>query len=479
MDSCISAKAAFERLNTSLGLAPLPSPAFDGDEAVAPTPLRVAAGSAVSLASFAASCAEIWRLRGGEAQRVAIAYPAAAALLCPLAHLRLNGRTVNRPFKDHPLTGFYQCADGRWVFLHGGFAGTSRLLDLINAPNERQAIVEGVAKWNSRALEDAIAYLNVNGALARSAGEWSLEAQARALAAVPPIRLEKVGDAPPLRLPQGSMPLAGLKVLDVGCGLSGPLAAQALAAFGAEVLAVRSPYQTPPDGYALVGDAGKRAIALDLSKPASAESLRRAARQADIFIESYRPGALKRFGFTPAALMHNAPGMIHVAVSAFGPVGPWAHRRGFEPEVQAATGLAAEQGVYLDARRRVREALPVLIDADVCAVLAGQLAAAGAAAAALRRIREGGSWSVSVSLAGAAMWLQALGRLDAGALPDEWAEDGLDSAIRTCETDDGVASILGPVVRMDKTPPLWSAPKPAQPEEEARFTTAREDVHAA
>jgi hypothetical protein len=475
----MSVRTAFERLNKSLDLAPLPLPVFEGENAIAPSRLCIGEGAAVALGLTAALSGEIWHLRGGSRQRCAVAFDAAAATLRSGALLRLDGTPVPPPFCAHPLTDFYQCASGEWLHLHGGFTGENRLLDLINAHNRRSAIVEGVAKWNGYALEDAIVFMNLNGALVRSKAEWAADVPGRALAALPPIVLRKIGEAPPLRLPGGAMPLEALRVIDAGCALSGPLCAGQLAAYGAEVLAVRSPHLSAPAEFALSTDANKRVVVLDLAKPAAAESLRRAARHADIFVDSHRPGALKRFGFTPAALVHNAPGMIYVSISAYGPAGLWAGRRGFEPDVQAATGIAAEQGAWLAERRSLRRMLPALIDADLCAGLAGHLAAVGAAAAVLRRIREGGSWAVSVSLAGAAMWLQSLGSLDAAKVPEAWCEDGLDSYFRTCETGVGVYTILGPVVRMEKTPLLWSPPKPPTPEEEARFTSARKEVHAA
>jgi crotonobetainyl-CoA:carnitine CoA-transferase CaiB-like acyl-CoA transferase len=127
---------------------------------------------------------------------------------------------------------------------------------------------------------------------------------------------------------------------------------------------------------------------------------------------------------------------------------------------QAATGLAAEQGAFMAARRKERrDVLPELIPAAVCDTVTGYLAAAGALAAALRRIREGGSWVVQVSLAATAMWLQSLGRIDAGAVPDAWEpRDGLDQYLQSCETKDGWFEFLGPVVRMSKTPPLMGSP---------------------
>ena len=184
--------------------------------------------------------------------------------------------------------------------------------------------------------------------------------------------------------------------------------------------------------------------------------MRRLVRHADVFVDSYRPGSLTRLGFSPAALAHIAPGMITVSISAYGQEGPWAGRRGWEETTQAATGLAAEQGAFVAARRGPRTAAqPDLIPAAVLSTVTGVLGAAGAMAAMLRRIREGGSWHVQVSLAATAAWLSSLGRIDAARVPEAWDPlTGLDQYLQSCETKDGWFEFLGPVVRMPKTPPL-------------------------
>jgi crotonobetainyl-CoA:carnitine CoA-transferase CaiB-like acyl-CoA transferase len=466
----MSAKTAFEYLNKLTGLAPLALPQFDGGEAQLPTPLCAATAAAAALGLGASAAAEIWRLRGGESQSIAVNLAAAAATL---------QAGLPSPFRDHPLTGFYHSADRRWLFLHGGFDGASKLTDLLNADNEAGAILEGVSRWNGQALENAIVFMGLCGALEHTETEWRASVQGRALLAASPIMLRKIGDAPPLRLPASRLPLDGIRTLDPTAALAGPLCGQLLASYGADVLAIRHPRFENPSPFGLAGGAGKRTAMLDLTKPADAETLRRLARRADVFIDSWRPGALAKLGFTPAALAQLSPGIVHVTISAYGSEGPWSKRRGWEQDVQVASGLAAEQGAFAGAKNRRHDSQPELIGGHPCSVLAGQLAAAGALAALIRRIREGGSWRVSVSLAGAAIWLQSLGRLDAAMVPVEWRPDGLDPYYRTCETTDGVTPILGPVVRMAKTAPLWSAPRLIGQEEEARWSEAREEVHAA
>jgi crotonobetainyl-CoA:carnitine CoA-transferase CaiB-like acyl-CoA transferase len=254
-------------------------------------------------------------------------------------------------------------------------------------------------------------------------------------------------------LADSATPLGGLKVLDLTRVVAGPCCSRLLAEHGAEVLAVGTGRLASAGDLDIVYAAGKRRTELDLAEPSGAEALRRLARHADVFVESYRPGALSGLGFSPAALAHLAPGIITVSVSAFGLQGPWAARRGFEETVEAATGLATEQGTFV-AGRRGGAVQPERLPGTVLGTLTGALAAAGVLAALLRRIREGGSWHVEVSLAATAAWLQSLGRIDAAAIPDAFEPfAGLDRYLQSCETKGGWFEFLGPVVRMAKTPP--------------------------
>jgi crotonobetainyl-CoA:carnitine CoA-transferase CaiB-like acyl-CoA transferase len=468
--------AAFEYLNRIAGIAPLGVPTFEGAEAVIPTPLRVAAAAAASLGLGAAVAGEIWRFRGGEKQSVAIDMKAAAASLVSYSLLRRNGEPLPRPDEAIPTTGFYQCADGRWIHLHGGFPHLAmRTLDLLNAGNDAQSILESVSKWSSLALEDTLAFTQLCGAVVRSEEEWRTSVQGRVTG--PPIVLKKIGDAPPLRLSNSRRPLGGVRVLDLTRVLAGPACSRLLASHGADVLTIRAERLPAVEFFDLDSGAGKRTAFLDLARPADAEDLRRLVRGAQIFVDSYRPGALAKLGFSPAALAHIAPG--YVSVSAYGSDGPWAGRRGWEQLAQAATGIAAEQGAFMAARRKSRrESLPELIPAAVLDYTTGYLAAAGAMAALLRRIREGGSWSVQVSLAATAMWLQSLGKFDAASVPRSWEpRDGLDPYLGSCDTKAGRLELLGPVVRMSKTPPLMGAPPDIAGA--PRWASAHEDANAA
>jgi len=477
----MSPRKAFEYLNRITGIAPLTAPAFHGADPILPTPFRAAEAGSAALGLSAAIAGEIWRLRGGDKQAISLDLKAAAASLLSFSHIRRNGQSLPRPAADAPAIGLYRCGDGRWIQLHGGFPRQyPRMLDLLNAANTREAVAHAAVKWNAYALEDAIAFMKLSGAVVRSSEEWTDSAQGRALATQPPIVLKKIGEAPPLRLGESREPLSQIRVLDLTRVLAGPTCGRTLASYGAELLHLRAERLDTIELFDLDTGQGKRSAFLDLMKPADAEGLRQLARDAHVFVDSYRPGALARLGFTPAALAHICRGITYVSVSCFGQNGPWSERRGWEQVAQAATGLAHEQGQFVASRRgRDREAGPELIPAAALDYTTGYLAAAGAAAALLRRIREGGSWHVQVSLAGTAMWLQSLGKIEPQLVPSQFEFSGLDAYLGSCDTAAGRLDFLGPVVKMSKTQPNWHCPPPQPGAHLAQWQDAREEMNAA
>jgi crotonobetainyl-CoA:carnitine CoA-transferase CaiB-like acyl-CoA transferase len=459
----MTTRDAFAALNRLAGIAPLRSPTFEGDDPIMATPFRVGRAAAIALGLGAASANEIWRLRGGSQQDISIDLRAAAASLVSFALLRLNGEAVPRPSEFKPTVGLYRTGDGRWIHLHGGFPRLEkRTLDLLNADNTKESIAECVAKWNGFALEESLAFMKLCGAVVRTEEEWRKSPQGAALADTPPIVIRKIADAPVLRLAEAEQALAGVRVLDLTRVLAGPTVGRTLASQGAEVLIVRAEKLPTVDLFDLDTGRGKRSTFLDLTKPREAEALRVLARDAHVFVDSYRPGALAELGVTPAALAHSSPGIIYCAVSCYGHKGPWAQRRGWEQLAQSATGIAVDQGAFAAERAGSRrESVPQLIPAAACDYITGYLAAAGVAAALLRRFREGGSWAVEVSLSATAMWLQSLGKVPASSVPATWdPRAGLDSYFNACDTKRGRLDYLGPVVRMSKTPPSWRLPPP-------------------
>ncbi|MEV7006127.1 CoA transferase [Streptosporangium sp. NPDC051022] len=244
-------------------------------------------------------------------------------------------------------------------------------------------------------------------------------------------------------------PLGGLRVLDLTRVIAGPVATRTLAAHGAQVLRVGAGHLPEVPGVVIGTAFGKRSCHLDLRTPAGAAALRDLVAEADVFVQSYRPGALEALGFGPRELAAIRPGIVCVDVSAYGSHGPWAGRRGFDSLVQMVCGIAHEGG---DGSR------PLPLPAQVLDHATGYLAAFGAMAALLRRAAEGGSWRVEVSLARTALWLDSLGRVDGGDTPDPEVAD----LLREMDSPFGRLTYVRPPGTIDGASPYWASPPPGR-----------------
>ncbi|RIL06081.1 MAG: hypothetical protein DCC71_07995 [Proteobacteria bacterium] len=456
MDGAFPAEWARALVSDAAGAPPDDGHALDvlPADPVLATPFRVGDAAAASTAAHALAAAELWRLRGGRPQRIEVDARAAAASLLSFLLARAPGLVLPR---GAPATiGFFRARDGAWIHLHGGFPALhDGTLALLGCGDDAAAIARAVAQWDAAALEDALAERNLCGAMLRSAAQWRASAQGAALAQTPLVELVRIGDAPPAPLPgpragePGARPLAGVRVVDLTRVLAGPTCGRTLAEHGADVLHVRSPKLPAIEPFVLDTNAGKRSCFLDLDDRDGAARLRALARDAHVFADGYRPGALARRGFGAEALAALRPGIVIASIDCYGHAGPWAARAGWEQLAQTATGMAHEQA---------GDAAPAVVPAAVTDYTTGRLAALGVLGALARRAREGGSWHVRVSLARTATWIQSLPRVAAGAVPS-----GLDPARLApwwieLDTAWGRVARLGPVARMSETPPHWSLP---------------------
>ena len=156
------------------------------------------------------------------------------------------------------------------------------------------------------------------------------------------------GDPPP-------GPLAGIRVIDTATLFAGPLAATLLGDFGADVVKVEHPRMGDParehseskDGvplwWTMLGR-NKRCITLDLGKPGGRAAMLRLAADADVVIESFRPGTFERWGLSYAELSEANPGLVVAHVSGFGRTGPYRDRAGYGTLAEAMCGFAHVTG---------------------------------------------------------------------------------------------------------------------------------------
>jgi CoA-transferase family III len=332
-------------------------------------------------------------------------------------------------------------------------AAALRVLSLSEGATRESVAAAVHAMPDGLALESAIHGAGGCAALVRSAEDWRREAPAAVVATLPLIEIERIGDAPPEPLPPGERPLAGLRVLDLTRVLAGPTCARTLAEHGAGVLKIAAPHLPDSGDMEIDTGLGKRSAFLDLRREGDLATLRAliAEGRCDVFSQSYRPGTLAARGVGAEALAALRPGIVMVELSAWGRLGPWSGRRGFDTIVQSASGMALIEGA----------GTPRLMPVSAIDYVSGYLMAFGAMTALLRRAREGGSWRVRVSLARTGQWIVDRGLLDRAAiadLPRELPEEEIARWSQTTPSARGTIRHLAPVAQLAETPARWDRP---------------------
>lgn len=131
--------------------------------------------------------------------------------------------------------------------------------------------------------------------------------------------------------------LDGVRILDLGHHVAGPLAARLLGMHGADVIRVDRPGGEDREADAFL-HAGKRRITLDLKDPGDRETARGLAARSDVLIENFRPGVMDRLGLSPALLRAASPGLVYLSLPGFAAADPRAQLPGWEGVIAAATG---------------------------------------------------------------------------------------------------------------------------------------------
>src|SRR5438128_1074281 len=310
---------------------------------ILPTPFRIGETSAAALGAVGLAASDLWELRTGRRQEIAVDTRQVTASLRSTHYMKIDGAPVST--ERNAVMGTYPAKDGRWSYLHCNFPNhRAAALSVLGVPEDREAVRQAVAQWDALALEEAIIAAKGAGGMVRSMAEWAQHPQAAAIAALPLLEIVKIGEAPPEGLPEGDRPLSGIRVLDLTRVLAGPTCARTLAEHGADVLKITAPHIAARDDQEYDTGHGKLSARLDLRQPQDLETLKGLVREGDVFSQGYRPGTLAGRGLAPEQLAALRPGIVYVSLCAFSHVGPWASRRGFDTVVQNVSGITTRQG---------------------------------------------------------------------------------------------------------------------------------------
>ncbi len=202
-------------------------------------------------------------------------------------------------------------------------------------------------------------------------------------------------------------PLTGIKVIDLSTMISGPLAGMMLADQGAEVIKVESPGMgdmmrhigTQKNGmtgiYAL-HNRGKKSLVVDLKHDTGKEILRALIKESDVLIQNFRPGALKRLGFSYEEVAALNPRLVYVSIAGFGEDGPNSGRRVYDNVIQATSGLASVQTDKATGQPSIYRTL-------ICDKVTAYTASQAITAALFARERGGSGQHITLSMLDAAI----------------------------------------------------------------------------
>lgn len=242
--------------------------------------------------------------------------------------------------------------------------------------------------------------------------------------------------------------LTGIRVVDLGEIMQGPLAAQVLGDFGAEVIKVergangdmmrsldREAVEAgEPSSYFVAVNRNKRSVGLNLKTREGMAALHRLLEQADVLVHSYRPAAVRRLELTYEKLSERYPKLVYASASGFGETGPYAHKAGQDMLAQSLSGMARTVGdPHLAAH---------IMPVPVVDYASGMALAQGILAALLERERSGRGQHVSVNLLDTALALQTLESASMLMYGREtnWVTDWYSGVF---ETEDGMVTVLG------------------------------------
>ncbi len=225
--------------------------------------------------------------------------------------------------------------------------------------------------------------------------------------------------------PSQMRPFDGIRIIDLTHVLAGPFATYQLALLGADVIKIEMPHD--PDQTRLLGSdkalaadrmgtfflaqgSNKRSMTIDLKTEAGRDILRKLVKDADVMVENYRPGAMKALGLGYEDMRKLNPKLIYASMSAFGQDGPRGSHTGYDPNIQATSGMMAATGTA--------EVTPLRTGTSAIDYASGTMGAFALAAALFQRQRTGLGQYIDFSMLDTALIL--MGTHVSGHLRNGW-----------------------------------------------------------
>src|SRR5499426_3186653 len=181
----------------------------------------------------------------------------------------------------------------------------------------------------------------------------------------------------------GTGPLNGIRVIDLGRHQAGPRCAQVLARMGAEVIKIErlggeetryhGPWVRKQSAYWVQYNSGKKSLSMDLRKEEGKEALRKLVKLSDVLLQNFRPGTIDAMGFGYDVLKALNPRIIMVNVSAYGQFGPYREQIGYDPIGQTMAGIAMVTGA--EGMPPIRAGVPIIDRTTALHAAIGTLAA--------------------------------------------------------------------------------------------------------
>ncbi|MGQ3001703.1 MAG: CaiB/BaiF CoA transferase family protein [Hydrogenophaga sp.] len=204
--------------------------------------------------------------------------------------------------------------------------------------------------------------------------------------------------------------LSGVRVIDFTQVAAGPVCTQTLADLGADVVKIEpqdgelcrnlAPFVNGQSLGFLALNGNKRSVALDLKDPGQQAAALQLAAEADVVVESYRPGVMQRLGLGYEDIRRRNAGVVYCSISAYGQQSAWRHKPGVDGVLQAVSGLMSVTGLP--------DAPPCKVQVPIVDMVTGYIASIGVLGALSRRAREGtGEW-IDVGMFASAIAVQQM-----------------------------------------------------------------------